>query len=156
MEKEELTLVELVDGIAANTNILFEEMAEEGHKIMENFRTNPANKDAIKEAFLNMTNPDYKVSKYGNEGGFFLFMNSTLSLFVSVRENLYPNLPKGEDTIMWREITHFYIKYLFASLNCLDTRLTTMSDVSKATAELRDHFINVFLVKYVKYVKYLS
>lgn len=152
MKKENLIIVEIVDGCVSSTDISIGKMVEEGIKLLNEFRSNPMNQSAIQESIKNMLNPDYKISKYGEMGSFFLFVNCIYYILSCQRETIIKKITFDKKQIVWDEITGFYILYTIASLHCLDLQMTTMSDITKALKELRDHFMYDYLIKYVNYL----
>lgn len=151
MDKEQLLLPDLIDRIALTSNLSLDKMMNDGLNIINDFRSDPLNRDAIAEVFQNSTNPSYKISKFGEQYSMRLFMNNIISIFQMQRNILYKKMPQDVGFKFHEKVTKFYITYTFASVSALYLKLTNMSDISVAVSQLRDHFFE-FLTGYVMYM----
>jgi hypothetical protein len=151
MNKDQLLLPNLIDRIALSSSLSLDEMMKDGLNIINDFRADPVNREAIAEVFQNSNNPSYKISNFGEQLSMRLFMNNVITIFQLQRDNLYSKMPQEAGFKYHQEITKFYMTYALASLSALYLKLTTMADISVAVAQLRDHFFE-FLTDYAMYM----
>jgi hypothetical protein len=144
----DFTIKELVDSFAKNNNITVIEMMQHGNKIMDEFRANPLNREAILEAQRNIVNPNYSLKKYPDAIGFLLSVNNALTNFITMREYLYNDKSEAEGLKIWEEITDFFMTYTLASLYCLEYKITMM-DIALAIKEIREYFLKDYLEIYM-------
>lgn len=140
----DFTIKELVDSFAIKNDITINDMMQHGKKIMDEFRANPLNREAILEAQINTTNPNYSLKKYPNAIGFLLSVNNTLTIFITMRDYFHNDKSEEKGLQIWEEITDFFITYTLASLYCLEYKLTMM-DIGFAITEIREYFLKGYL-----------
>lgn len=146
INKENLTLKLLVDEICLKTGVSLQYAAESGRDGLEEFLQTESAKKAVSEAISNLKNPSYKISKYGPEISTLIFIGTMIHIINYYRNELHQVLPPNiltqeKITKIHFETERFYTPYTYATIYCIETKLTTLSDIINSLAEFRNFFM---------------